>query len=343
MAIETRLLKYGLLGCLSGFILLYSFNYAVNPYWDYSHDWGRLQGREEINLRSRKTKLNLLQRLDFSPQFYILGNSRSMIFPPEPIEAQTGLQGFNLGVLSASIYDFLALTRWVLANAGTEPEFFILTLDSFTFRASLDEELYSRPLVSYLPEAGLSEQSVDLARFRRNLSIETFSISLNLLQTNLRGDPPSRYLSDGVYLPELGSGFHPESYAIVLEAYKTIGFVGPDPLPAASQALFEDWLGLLQDEGICLVIVLPPLYTPLVEVLAAESDYQTHMQALRRYLGELDGVYGFEWYDFSTVDRFGGDDRWFTDGSHFMPPLAELILEQLSISSQCIQGPDESE
>ena len=96
-------------------------------------------------------------------------------------------------------------------------------------------------------------------------------------------------------------------------------------LPAA----WEGWLREAQAAGVQVVVFVPPLNTKLARTLTSETHYLEHLDLLRYYLRSLATRYHIAVHDLSTVDRFGGDDRWFIDGTHMIGPNNDLVLKAI--------------
>ena len=334
IASPGRFFAVCLASSLAAMALIGAFNVLVDPYGEFDT---RLVPLDDSDRHSRALKVSLLCRAAEPPEALILGNSRSMQLSPATVRVLTGLRTFNASTAAGSAFDLLAFTRLALARSR-RLRTLIVGLDTFMLHAAHPRaELLYFPLVRYLPEMR-SPLLAHLARAGRTTASSTAWLSAEQLYY-LREERPRNYAFDADgkirYLQydewvEEGRWFNPLPYALESVRSQYVGSfnVDPEPTEQASAAL-ELWLAEADRANLDVYIFLPPLHSFLTASLERESRYREHMDAYRRRLQRLGGRFRFKFYDLATVDRFGGNDRWFLDGTHMIGPNNDLVLKAI--------------
>ena len=321
-------------GILATLTLIAAFNILVDPHGEFGT---LLVLPDDSDINSRALKVALMRRAPEPPEALILGNSRSMQLSPTTVRALTGLRTFNASTAAGSTFDLLAFTRLAL-DQPRPVRTLIVGLDTFMLHPTGPmPELRRFPLVRYLPETE-TPLVAHLGRAARTTSISTAWLSAEQLYYLRRPRPRNfAFDLDGriQYLPydqwvEEGKWWSPLPFALdsVLEQYRVNFNADPEPTPQASAAL-KRWLGEAERARLDVFIFLPPLHSFLRTALERESRYREHLAAYHRCLQGLQGRYHFRFYDLSSVDRFGGDDRWFIDGAHMIGPNNDLVLRTI--------------
>jgi hypothetical protein len=308
-----------------------AFNVLIDPYGEFGTS---LVLPDDSDRHSRALKVALLRRATPAPEALILGNSRAMQLSPATASALTGLRTFNASAATGSTYDLLAFTRLAL-DEHWPLQALIVSLDTFMLHAAAPRpELLYFPLVRFLPEF----QEPWLPRLScaaRTASVSTAWLSSQQLYY-LRHDRARNYAFDADgrirYLPyddwvEHGAWWSPLPFALesVRSQYVMSFNVDPRPSPPALAAL-ELWLAEAERARLDVVIFLPPLHSFLNASLPRDTRYREHFAAYHHCIDTLRQRYPFRFYDLSSVDRFGGDDRWFIDGTHMIGPNNDLLL-----------------
>jgi hypothetical protein len=314
-----------------------ALNIFVDPYAECGT--GRLLP-DDRDSHSRVLKVALLRQHRLPPQVLILGNSRSLHLSPATARHITGLRGFNAAVANGTLWDVLAFLRFTLAQPQHDLRVVVIGLDTFMVLGAIGEpheELRYFPLVRYLPEASPPLAEAQLLRIARLSSADTAATSARLLYYSVMG-PPERLLTfdpngmirfarfddsiaKGRWRGPLAGGL-----ANVRRQY-LVNFGGHPDLYGPTLKVLEDVLEAAQDAGAQVVLFMPPLHSGLAEELGRESYYLEHLALTHDYLQGIAQRYQCAFHDLSTVDRFGGDDRGFIDGTHMIGPNNDLVLQ----------------
>lgn len=327
--------------------LFYAFNRVMNPLHEYPTDIGlKYLWLGDTYYEDRQHKIFLYNRLPEPPEVIIFGNSRGRTLPVDIIEQETGLEAFNASVISSSTLEYLAFLRYFLDQPDNNLQVVIANVDIMLFIGVDTDALNRYPFLPYAEELDYPVWRAELERFRRTLSWEVTAISRQLFNANFLdpGSAPEQSPdANGVlWYPneDEWTGPDPEHVAMLKESYRLNYAVELSDIPAENLRYFETWLEMMADEGICVNLVVGPLMTDVVLDLQENSNYDRLMAGIFGYLKGLQDEYPFQLYDFSTIDTFGGDDLWFREGSHFMRPNADLMMQQIIDNGLCGENRD---
>jgi hypothetical protein len=326
------LLLGGLLAGLGG---IYAFNSTMNPYLEFRSDL-RLRGIEVFNPRGRDLKRTLLERYDEPPQALVLGNSRAMNMPPALIEQETGLLAFNAAVNGSSVHDYLAFTRYFYDQVSDDLRLVVANVDTFMFYHDPDEELTQYFWIPYIPELGLDQEEAWRERIRHSMSLSTTKDSGTLLYNTLTNRAVEHdYAADGLHWPSYDRDL--DTLHMIRIKRTTASYVAQYSVedPWQQNDMFEDWLAMMAERDVCVILFMAPIHPTLIEELEATTNYSRDLESLRGLFDSLQAEYPFEYYDFSRVEDFGGDAHWFIDPSHTMKPNADRMLTQMLQNSEC--------
>ena len=316
------------------------FNIVVDPYAECGT---QIVLPDDSDQHSRAIKVALMRRRHPPPQALILGNSRSLHLSPVILRARTGLRAFNAAVANATLWDVLAFTRLAQHRQGQDLRMLVLGIDTFMLDGEIEDpqgQLLYFPLVRYLYEARPPLLKSEFERATRLASVDTAATSARLLFHLFRGgDRDRNYGFDGNgmihYVPYDSwvregrwRGPLPDGFENVRRQYMA-NFQPPPSLSMRTTALFEGYLRDAQRAGLRVVVFLPPLHSGLAESLAGQTRYPEHLTLFRDYLRVVCTRYDASFHDVSSVDRFGGEDRWFIDGVHMIGPNNDLLLEAI--------------
>ena len=325
-----RFLVQGMAAFVTTLALMAGLNIAVDPYGEFGT---RLVPPDDSDRHSRALKVALV-RHGVPPESLILGNSRSMQLSPRTAEALTGLRTFNGATAAGSAFDVLAFTR--LAVEGRWPlRMMIVGLDTFMLEVSQPRaELRYFPLVRYLPEF-VSPVVAQLNRAGRTSSATTAWLSGEQLyywrHERIRNfafdaDGRIRYLPYDEWV-DAGSWRSPLPFALDSVRSQYVKYYNEEQHPTANAiAALELWLQETERAHVAVAVFLPPLHAYLRRSLERETRYPEELAAYRDCITRLQQRFDFRFYDLSSVDRFGGDDRWFIDGTRMVGPNNDLVL-----------------
>lgn len=329
-----------------------ALNVVVDPYAECGT---QLFLPDDNDRNCRPLKVALLRRRQLPPQVLIVGNSRALTLPARLVRERTGLRAFNAAATSATLWDVLAFTRFVSQQPGHDLRVVIAGIDSFMINNDIsdpDYELLYFPLVRFLPEVAPPIGQAHAMRAARLASPATAGVSASLLFFRMSATERPRSF---VFDPNGTMHYDPYDQWVREDRW-------PGPLPFALEAVHDQyvrdfqwapvlsgrtlgvlagWLREMQQAGVRVILFLPPLHSGLGRRLALESHYRAHLDLARDCLRAAADRFGVPFHDFSSVERFGGDDRWFVDGVHMLDPNGVLLIGAL-LDDVPVRGPDDA-
>jgi hypothetical protein len=261
-------------------------------------------------------KCDLLEALKTPPQLVVMGGSRAQRFEPDFIRRLTGLSAFNFALQNGRPEDAYATSKYLFSRAPDVKLrcFYAIQATTFGDKPMNPGLLYDERFSQWFPPDLVSRQE------------------------ELNGPPKLVHIPSQRYSPT-GLLLH-NSYDEMLARGRTqeraLRIYIADLLPRAaasgatqtrSRHYFEMLLRLYNDHGVTPAIVMMP-YHPLVLEAFREVGWQAKNDALLAYLRELQQTYDLHILDYTEIESFGGDPRFFYDGAHVMKGNARLILEQ---------------
>ncbi len=319
------------LALLLGLLLaIAAMNLLVNPMGLY-----RFRLLPPVTWNMRAIKPELLRKAEPKPQALILGSSRSMQIPPAEVQKLTGFPAFNAAVESAMAEDDYAMLRYAVERAGLNPKLVILGIDVEAFHNRLpieDQALEADAFRGFLPGSGFSAWK----KFYKLFVVQQTRLSLRLLTVQLTGRLPQRnyfdpdgYLHYAEYERERASGHYDvESKIQRYVAQYVARTAGYTTISPERRSYLEELLQYCHDRGIKVVIWVTPLGPRLLETIGPRGYDQREREVLA-LLQELGAKYGAAVYDFSSVEKFGGDSNGFWDGAHMTEANNALVTRLL--------------
>lgn len=307
--------------------LIGAANYFVNPTGLHAP---RLL--PTVNWNVRATKTELMKQAAVKPQALVLGSSRAMKIQPALVEQLTGLPTFNATVEGAMTEDDYVMLRYAVERAGVQPKLVLMGIDVESFHNA-------RPSNVAL---AISDELSELApggsrlskwkKFTRLYSWEETKLTWRSLRHAVVGYPTTwnRFDADGylhyvLYERERAQGNYPLERRIdVVAADYVTRFQGYTRLDAARVQYLKEMIQYSQQRGARVALFVTPLH-PRVITAVNSKGYAERYEEVKRLLEQLKQQYGVEVYDFSTTDKFGGQNDWFYDGSHIDERNADLI------------------
>jgi hypothetical protein len=317
-----------LLGTLAAVGLL---NYFVNP--TGLHPPRLLP---TVNWNVRATKTELLKQAAPKPQALILGSSRAMKVRPALVEELTGLPTFNATVEGAMTEDDYVMLRYAVERAGAHPKLLLLAVDVEAFH-NLRPSNVALAISDELSE--LAPGGSRLSRwkkFTRLYSWEETKLSWRSLRHAVAGYPTTwnRFDADGYlhylqYERERAEGRYPLDRRIDALAADYVGrFQGYSHLDPARVGYLKDILTYARQRNMRVVMFLTTLHPRVIEVVNTKG-YGARYAEVKRLLDELAPQYGAEVFDFTTAEKFGGQNDWFYDGSHIDERNADQMTRKM--------------
>jgi len=309
-------------------VLLGFFQLLIDPLDIYTE----FQILPPITATSRTEKvLNYLNETNRDFNTLILGSSRAMRLKVDAL-ADAGFNAYNFSVHSAMTEDIYCILSFVLEHTHTPIRRIILGIDPEFFHNNQPPDnrlLLEHRLSNYLIDGKLATekpQTDQLQLLSDSLRFTFFSVWLHIAQ--VEKDP---YLE---FSPSTGE------LALLLPRYKLVEidplmitsyenrFAGFSALGADRQFYFERFIELCMDNNIKVLGFITPLHPQLDKSLQINGIYPERLEEILGYFDEI--TYdGFNYIDFSTPERFHGDDYDFKDAAHIGDYNAALIIQQL--------------
>ncbi|HVP43765.1 MAG TPA: hypothetical protein VMS96_10045 [Terriglobales bacterium] len=327
------------LGLLLGSLLaIVSMNFLVNPMGLYPPHW-----LPPVTWNTRTIKPELLQQARPKPQVMILGSSRSMQIAPAEVRQITGLPTFNAAVDSAMAEDYYLMLRYAVERAGIAPKMVLLGVDVEAFHNA-------RPVDDRVFEAEAFRELLPghtfwaWKMFYKLFVHQQTHLALRSLRIQLTGHFPLRdhfdpdgYLHYGDYEKERATGHYDVNAKIQRNVAwyveRTAGYTAISP---ERQKYLEELLQYCHDRNIKVVMWVTPLGPRLLETLGPRGYDQREREVLAM-LQEEGAKYGAEVYDFSAVEKFGGDPRGFWDGAHMTEQNNALVTRLMLRRTDAVQ------
>lgn len=257
-----------------------------------------VSGLEESGFNDRNLLLAYLKQQSEAKEVVIIGSSRVFNFE----HTMFGTDSFyNAGLSESTIYDLLAVTG-ILARNGQLPKTMIIGVDAFLFNASWGNEKwmelreyeeYMEMLLGRIPESSVSASASDIKKntgrnYDKWLSLDYFRYNVTLLPEKKRflvsytdDWEGERYLKhyDGsvAYQREVREVDADSVTALTQSAieeqvvYRMTDYHGIDE---NSMELFSDLIDYLQEQGVEVILYLPPYSPMLYDYIESAEVYQ---------------------------------------------------------------------
>lgn len=273
----------------------------------------------------------------------VLGSSRSMLFDPKVIDKKTGHVFFNFSVENAMVEDYLAIYRWVLKQ-GVKPKMLIVGLDVEALNPSdkIDDRLQDNSaMLAALEDTKtgfLDRTSSSLAKASNALTIQSALAMEKGVQLKFRPTPqtdivePDGHTEYPTYEKDRAAG--------TFDLEKKIG----ETIPGYS-AQYKDMdklspmrVGRLQElvqeattNGATVILWVPPLHPETVVKLTDSTPYAARLKETVKLAQDTAAKFPgqVQAFDFSSPDKFGGNDKDWRDGAHMDKRNAARVLGKM--------------
>jgi hypothetical protein len=308
-----------LAGCLGVLAAVLAFNVLVDPF--------ALAGTRLVPTaveQDRSLKLDLLQRLTYSPQILIMGSSRSRQAEPAFLQKLTGLTGFNAGVTggtSADEYVFARYTADLFPHKRRRYLWFTdVGIAGGGVLPQLAQDPRARPyLLSGGPTFGLGDVKTYLSTDATKASWRVFTkCVLGPCRRYIRFRPDGSLTNQSLhYLPEHTKSLH-------AAVSKLIGAMRENPVTLAEARAsiatpgrfdyFDRALAFMNRRGEVPVIVLNPIY-PSVFAEARRQGFPWRRATLEKF-AQLHKRYRFVLVDCENERKWGGTASDWSNPTH---------------------------
>jgi hypothetical protein len=247
----------------------------------------------------------------------VFGGSRAMRFEPSHIRRLTGLSAFNFAATHGRVEDAYAVSRYIFSK---EPDlklrcFFAVQVGNFR-DAQLSPGLLWDPRFSrWLPDELLREQREIVGKPNPPKKAATTRITA---RGCLLYNGHDKRRDRGVPLEGILRGYIERMLPKV---------AAPSVVQARSRRFFKKLIELYNDHGVVPAIVVMPYHPVVLEAFRAVGWQDKH-DRLIDYFTDLQETCDFRVLDYTELASFGGQAKYFYDGSHITKENARLILEQ---------------
>lgn len=322
-------------------------NYFVNPYAIYPPRWFT-----PVSSNGLERALRELENPAAQPALLVLGSSRSSRLRPQDLECYTGLTSMNAAYAGATPEGYFALAAY-LAENKTPPKILLVGVDieAFQIAAKFGDKVTGVPrLKRYLEDTDvLQEQWQDGTNL---VSWAQLSDALRVvarvrgIETN-QATPLDRAWNkmvntlapkkNATNAPKIPKAQRPAKQvdnraeitpALVIQHYQN-RFSGYTALSTEQQTYFEDLLKLARAHEIEVKLFITTLHPDLIKVLDKQGFYPKRYADVRAWLAQLKQTYAFDYYDFSTPDKFGGNTQDFFNLSHIDETNSARVIRAL--------------
>lgn len=316
---------------LVALLLVGAANYLVNPTGLHAP---RLL--PTVNWNVRATKTELLKQARPKPEALIIGSSRAMKVRPALVQELTGLPTFNATVEGAMTEDDYVMLRYAVERAGAQPKLLLIGVDVESFHNARPSNValaISDELSELAPGGSRLSQ---WKKFTRLYSWEETKLTWRSLRRAVVGYPTTwnRFDADGylhylLYERERAEGKYPLDRRIDAMAADYVGrFQGYTHLDRARVGYLEDILQYARARNMRVVLFITTLH-PRVIAAVNSKGYAERYAEVKALLDRLGRQYGAEAHDFTSADKFGGENDWFYDGSHIDERNADLLTRKM--------------
>ena len=267
----------------------------------------------------RTVKLDLIRKLERSPDIVILGSSRARQAEPSFLTQLTGETAFNAAVTGGTAADAWVTARYVNDRFPRKPHHYIWFVDAGIATKGINPQLAEDPRGKrYLAGKGVSFTLADVGTYiGPQASLASWRVLKKCLLHSCKAR--LRYLPDGAiarptlrYLPEHAASLQ-NSISRLVDAVRAHPPRKPNTNPARYR-FFERTLAFMNAHGIRPVIVLNPIHPKVLAELRKHGFAQR--RASLAYLHALHRRYDFVVVDGEDISRWGGSPQQFTNATH---------------------------
>jgi hypothetical protein len=285
-----------------------ALNYVVNPYALYP-----LQLFVPASANALESSLREIEKPQFQPQLVVLGSSRSARLRPADLDCFSGMTSANTAYAGGTPQGYYALTAYLLEHKP-KPKLLIVGLDVEAFKA----------------DAKFADRIANVPRLRRYVDSASLAQALWMDATNLvslaQVTDSLRVVAQALWEPNAGaaelarkvesSENRREATPAETIAHNLGRYAGYTTLSPEEEAYLEALLRLAQEQGIQVKLFITTMHPQLVEALNRQGLYPARLSEVRALLRGLQARYAFTVHDFSTPDKFGGNNSDFFNLSH---------------------------
>jgi hypothetical protein len=232
--------------------------------------------------------------------------------------------------------DDYVMLRYAVERADARPRLLLIGVDVEAFHNARPSNValaISDELSELAPGGSRLSQ---WKKFTRLYSWEETKLTWRSLRRAVVGYPTTwnRFDADGylhyvLYERERAEGKYPLDRRIdAMAADYVARFQGYTQLDAARVGYLEDILQYARARNMRVVLFITTLHPRVIEAVNSKR-YAARYAEVKVLLDRLGRQYGAEVYDFTSTDKFGGQNDWFYDGSHIDERNADLLTHKM--------------
>lgn len=325
---ELKFLATFLLATAAFAAALFALAIIVDPYNIFG-----LNIVHPILLTNRTEKLQLLSARDPKPEIIILGSSRVFKMDTRRIEDLTGLKTFNASVSFARPEEHLAMAKYIVQDLGITPKLFLVGVNIMEFNNdTMDSQTINNPnLRKYLSIDRKAAFKILLPTLKERFNALYLRDIFVALFWNARGFP-EKIISFGPDGDQIFDRAHasPEPGVVALTADTAYTLLqGMETLSPERVRRFEEFLAFAREKNIRVIVFLLPLPPELIPQLSARTPYDAALREFNTRMDDWKKRFAVEFFDFSSVEKFGGLPNEFDDSTHPSHRNLDLMTEQM--------------
>jgi len=310
-----------------GIVAIILFNYLMNPYHVFSHNYLKEYNHVKDNLVDDEMS-KFYAAKDANPDVILVGSSRVEHINPKYLEAYTQGKVYNLGVKGSGLSTQYKLIKYFITKQKVKTV--ILGLDFYAFSPA--------NIGSYKDTGNTRYDNYFLDDyFKSVLSFRTFRKSLLTLKDNLKHKegrivwengwdtysheyPMIQTQSDEWHLNKIDSTF--PNFGINQKFFGNESFKNPHSIDKGLEILSEI-VALCQQNNVELKLFTTPLYYKVYDVITG-NGYANTYNYWKQSLSKYNMIYDFN-YKNSVTQNYKN----YVDSSHFKANLGEYIFAKM--------------
>lgn len=318
-------------GALIFLLLIFAAAIIVDPHNDFGT--GILR---PLVMTNRTAKIDALTRMVLKPQIIIMGSSRVYNMDPDLIKNITGKLAYNASVSFCRPEDLWAMENSIVNDLKIKPETIIagINLGEFNNDDIEPQTINNKNLAQYLNIG----QDIKLKSFYRGLKdsinqsyikdifVSIFKLNVKPTRSGLQS---VEFSPNGRILMFQDSAGDEEKINHIKTSYYNAGvlFKNMTALNPSRKLYLENFLAFANQQNIKIKLVLMPMPAETLKRLGEETPYNLLYAEFMKYIDELHLAYQFDFYDFSSAEKFHGLPHDFGDATHPGVQNVDLITK----------------
>lgn len=309
-----------LAGVVIFLLLIFALAIIVDPHNDFGTGIFR-----PLVMTNRTVKIDALARMAPKPQIIIMGSSRVYTMDPDLIKKITGKSAYNASVSFCRPEDLWAMENYIVNDLKIKPEMIIagINLGEFNNDDVEPQTINNKNLAKYL-EIGPAVKLKSFYRgvkdsinqdYIKDIFVSIFKLNIKPTRSGLQS---VEFSPNGRIMMFQDSARDEEKINHIKTSYYNaeVLFKNTQALNPSRKLYLENFLAFANQRDIKIKLVLMPMPAETLERLRAKTPYNQLYAEFMKYTDELHLAYQFDFYDFSSVEKFHGLPHDFNDATH---------------------------